>query len=110
MAFILNQYDVEEAQIKAAHDLHRPNLRKAVLTLARLVEWTNSNSDGWPYWSKPSTAATKLQVAIQLFYFTSYEKTRYDDLTKVELKALETPIKSFLTRQGVAHSEVFIND
>lgn len=108
MSFILNESDVESAQILAAHDFHRPNLQMAVLTLARLVEWTNANSDGWPYWRKPAAASKRLQETVSRYYFG---RERLDaDLTARDLKAACTPIRAFLTRQGVAHSEVFPND
>ena len=110
MTFILNEYEVEDAQIKAAHDFHRPNLQRAVLTLARLVEYTNSHSDGWAYWRKPAAAATKLQAAIEMRYFGAWANRVETDLSDRELKAAYTPIKAFLTRQGIAHSEVFPND
>lgn len=110
MTFILNEYEIEDAQIKAAHELNRPNLQAVVLTLARLMEWTNSNSDGWAYWSKPSTASTKLQAVISLRYFGAWVSRVETDLTARELKAAYTPIKSFLTRQGVDHSVIFVND
>lgn len=106
MTFILNQFDIETAQINAAHDFHRPNAQEAVLTLARLMEWTNSNSDGWAYWRKPVAAATKLQVIVRDRHYYDFEQ---EDVSARELKAAYTPIKAFLTRQGVAHSEIFPN-
>lgn len=110
MSFILNEYEVDDAQIKAAHDFGRPNLQKAVLTLARLVEWTNSHSDGWAYWSKPTAASTKLQGLVHDFYFHPWgSMDTHRDITAAELKAAETPVKAFLTRQGVNYREVFVN-
>lgn len=110
MTFILNDYDIEEAQIRAAHDFHRPNLQAAVLTLARLVEWTNDNSDGWAYWKKPAAASKKLQGIIDNLYIRSFTSAdSHPDLTKRELQAAYTPIKAFLTRQGVDHGVVFVN-
>jgi len=109
MTFILNEYDIEEAQIRADHEVNRPNLQAAVLTLARLMEWTNANSDGWAYWKKPLRASTKLQGLVGTAYF--YRNTVEEvDLSAQELRAAYTPIKAFLTRQGVDHSEVFVND
>ena len=56
----MNTYDVEEAvHTHASH----PVLGPAVRTLENLVEWTNSHSDGWAYWPKPSRAAGQLMVA-----------------------------------------------
>jgi hypothetical protein len=106
MTFILNEFEIETAQIKAADDIHRPNLQAAVLTLARLMEWTNSNSDGWAYWKKPVAAATKIQVLVRDYSHYDFEK---GDIPARDLKAAYTPIKSFLTRQGVDHSVIFVN-
>jgi len=110
MTFILNEYEIETAQIEAAHDFHRPNLQRAVLTLARLMEWTNENSDGWAYWRKPVNASTKLQQSVALRYFGAWVSRVETDLKPAELKAAYTPIKAFLTRQGVNHSVIFVND
>lgn len=110
MTFILNEFEIETAQIKAAHDFHRPNVQAAVLTLARLMEWTNDNSDGWAYWSRPLIASKKLQGAVHDFVFHpfgSIDTSR--DLTSAELKTFYTPIKAFLTRQKVDHSLIFPN-
>lgn len=106
MTFILNQYEIEDAQREAAEDHFRPNAQEAVLTLARLMEWTNSNSDGWAYWRKPVAAATKLQNIVKGHYgFRASE----EDVSVRELKAAYTPIKAFLTRNGTDHREVFPN-
>lgn len=110
MAFILNEYDVDDAQRKAAADFHRPNLQAAVLTLARFVEWTNENSDGWAYWSLPSNAAKRLQELIQSRYFVRWDERNETDVTAGELRAAYAPIKAFLTRRGVQHSVIFVNE
>lgn len=99
----MNEYDVESANIMAAEQ-HLPNLYRGTVILARLVAWTNSNSDGWPYWTKPSKASTNLMVLI-----TDAKLFRGDakDVSEAELKRTFTPIKAFLTRQQVDHAEVF---
>ncbi len=109
MTFILNESEVEDAQIKAAHDFHRPNLQKAVLTLARLVEWTNANSDGWAYWRKASDASTGLQNVVHHYYLGRSSDAPDRDLLPSELMMMMRPIKGFLTRQNVNHIEVFPN-
>lgn len=109
MTFILNEFEIESAQIAAAHDFHRPNVQAAVLTLARLMEWTNENSDGWAYWRKPVDASTKLQALVQSAYALHRDADRESDFTDRELKAAYTPIKAFLTRQGIHHSVIFVN-
>jgi hypothetical protein len=53
----MNEHEVREAAHRyRAH----PTLGPATRTLAALVEWTNCNSDGWPYWPKPCRAARAL--------------------------------------------------
>jgi len=110
VTFIMNEFEVESAQLQAAHDFHRPTFQRAVLTLSRLVEWTNLNSDGWAYWSQPTAASAKLQKLVDSGYALHRHPNWENDLTAAELKAAYTPIKSFLTRQNVPHSTIFIND
>lgn len=111
MSFITNEYDVDDASIKACEDHFRPNLQAAALTLSRLVNWTNANSDGWAYWQKPTAASKRLQEVVYREYLgrTENRQLEHGDLTAAQLRSLYTPIKAFLTRQGVAHAEVFIN-
>jgi len=110
MAFILNECEIENAARDACEDFHRPNLQAAVMTLWRLMDWSNSISDGWAYWRKPSNASTRLQETVRVCYMSYPERSRPEtDISSAELRKLYTPIKSFLTRQGVAHSEVFVN-
>lgn len=109
MSFILNEFQIENAQREAAYDFHRPNLQAAVLTLARLMEWTNSNSDGWAYWKKPAAASKKLQTLVDERYAIHRHADVDEDVSARDLKAAYTPIKSFLTRQGVDHSVIFVN-
>lgn len=108
MAFIFNQYEIEDAQREAAEDHFRPNAQEAALTLVRLMEWTNNNSDGWAYWVKPSNASTKLQTLVKRAY--GYGGDPDEDVSARELKAAYTPIRAFLTRNGTDHREVFMND
>lgn len=96
----MNEWDIDRAYETIAGNPDAPNLSRAVITLATLVEWTNSNSDGWAYWPKPCRAAGKLQALIQGAY------DHDDDVTAAELTAALTPVKAFLTRQGVNHGEV----
>ena len=110
MTFVLNSSDIEDAQYRAAEEVARPNLQAAVLTLARLHDWVQSNSDGWAYWKKPAAASTKLQNLTYSRYFGRFDSRIEEDLTARELKSAYTPIKAFLTRQGVAHSVIFPND
>ena len=99
----MNEFDIEELQGRFSKEL--PNLRRGATVLKNLMEWTNSHSDGWPYWQKPSRAANRLQERLQAASDT-YRRGDVEDMTDAELRAVLTPIKSFLTRHGVAHSEV----
>jgi hypothetical protein len=98
----MNEYDVGDAYDAYAERDDLPNLAVAVVALSDLVTWTNRNSDGWPYWQKPSRAASKLQGLIQ-----SVDRWHPKDLARDDVKRAITPIKAFLTRQGVAYSDVF---
>lgn len=98
----MNEFDVAQARQRfSAGDT--PNLERGAETLSRLVEWTNSHSDGWAYWPKPCRAAKSLQALLT-------EADRFDpqDVTEAQLTAAFSPIKAFLTRQGQQHSEVFV--
>lgn len=101
----MNEYEIEDALRLTAY-FELPNARRAAEILSRLKDWTNNNSDGWPYWQKPSKAADKLMTALTAAINASRQQDNMD-MTQAELQKALTPIKSFLTRQGVAHSEVF---
>jgi len=102
----MNEYDIEDALRLTAY-FELPNARRAAEILSRLKDWTNNNSDGWPYWQKPSRAADKLMTALTSAIDAS---RRHDnvDMTEAELQKALTPIKSFLTRHGVAHSDILL--
>jgi hypothetical protein len=102
----MNEWDVQEAR-ERFDAAETPNLAEAARILDALMHWTNQNSDGWPYWSKPSHAARKVQEALTLATQDYYRGTEVTDLPKADLTKALAPIKAFLTKQGVAHSEVF---
>lgn len=93
----MNEYDIDDAVRRTSADTERPNLRTAVGILDRLKDWTNSHSDGWPYWRAPAKAAAKL-MALTHYRAAGYGR-QTDDISDAELKAAITPIKSFLTKQ-----------
>lgn len=97
---MMNEWDVEDLERRFYVD-ETPHLREAARVLARLVDWTNRNSDGWCYWPKPSRAAKSLMTLLEA-------ADRYDpvDVTATQLTKALSPVKAFLTRQGVAHEEV----
>lgn len=98
----MNRYEIADAQSVDAETL--PNAARAARILDRLVEWTDQNSDGWPYWSKPSKAADKLMTALKAAMDSRFRHPYDVDITDAVLKGALTPIKSFLTKQGVDHA------
>lgn len=102
----MNEYDVEQAVARFSGNPETPNLGYASEVLVRLVGWTNSNSDGWPYWRKPAKAASRLMEALQQASGEYFRGARVTDLPDADLKRALTPVKSFLTRENVPHPEV----
>jgi hypothetical protein len=100
----MNEWEVEDAVARFRTD-ETPNLRKGARVLDRLMRWTNSHSDGWPYWQKPSRAASKLMDLL----YDAMRMRSYDtkDITEAQLRQALSPIKAFLTRQGIDHDEIF---
>lgn len=103
----LNDYDIENAQ-QAFNTPETPNLAAAAQTLANLAEWTNRNSDGWAYWSKPKTAAKALMTQIQHSMDDYHRSGVVDDTTGPHLKKVYAPIKSFLTKQGADWKDIIV--
>lgn len=97
----MNTYEIEDAARRYDPATYR-HLAIGVLVLARLVNWANRNSDGWAYWPKPTRAANRLIELIQ-----GVDRFDPEDVTATDLKRACVPIKSFLTRQGVDHAEIF---
>jgi hypothetical protein len=100
----MNEYEIDDLARRFGYG-ETPNLMAGATVLHRLRQWTNRNSDGWPYWQLPSKAASRLMDLL-------HAADRFDpqDCTEAELKKAYTPIKTFLTKQGVNHDEIFEND
>lgn len=101
----LSEYDVEETVrilMMTGHETSR--WMEATRVLQRLINWTNSNSDGWHSWPKPSRAAQRLQAALYDAAYEARQGRLHEDLTEAQLRTLLVPVKAFLTRQGVPHS------
>lgn len=96
----INEYEVEEVAEKFHDADETPNLHRGAQILLRLMRWTNNNSDGWPYWQKPANAASKL---MDLLHAHRRDWAVVDISTQELTKAL-SPIKAFLTKQGVDHA------
>lgn len=91
----MNEHDIaDRVQQYAAH----PILGPATRTLENLMHWTNSHSDGWPYWNKPSRAAERLMVLIEGERLSRFDDERKDVTEDAYKKAL-VPLKAFRTRQ-----------
>jgi hypothetical protein len=89
----MNTWEIEEAANRFSG---HPILGPATKTLQNLERWTNSHSDGWPYWQKPSRAAAKLMEMIEAAHPFRDGK----EPTEAEYKAALRPVKAFRTRQG----------
>ena len=101
----MNEWDIERA-LRTYDPNRTPNRAQLAHVVANLREWANRNSDGWVYWPKPCQAA---RTAIGHIESTTNQENDYrlrNDITDAEFKAALRPIKSFLTRHGVAHAEV----
>lgn len=97
----LNEYEIEEMKLRL-DPTDTPNLAAGAQALYLLMQWTNENSDGWPYWSLPAKAAHRLMELLQA-------ADRFDprDCSEAELRKACTPIKAFLTKRGVDHAAIF---
>lgn len=106
--YFFNEYEVNNAMRLTDRDRDmRPNNFKAAMILHRLMVWANNNSDGWAHWPKPMRSATQLaQLIAARTGHVRWEDHIEEDISNSELKRALVPIKSFLTRQGVAHSEI----
>ena len=107
MALFMNRYDVEDA-VDFWTDLEdeAPLTLSVAQAVAALMEWTDTHSDGWAYWPKPSKAAAKLESLLDGVR-QAYIRDELVDVTPAQLAAAYRPIKAFLTRQGADHQEVF---
>jgi len=97
----MNEYDIEDAQRRLTYT-ETPNLRLLALTLGSLVDWASRNSDGWPYWQAPRKASARVQALVA----DAVRVPRPVDVTDAEMRKALTPLKAFLTRQGVSHDAV----
>lgn len=102
----MNRFDIEEAyEYYDGRSIMLPNYFAAASILHELMDWTDQNSDGWPYWQKPSRAASRLMDHLSGWRRRHIDNRREDgaDLTVDELDAALKPIKAFLTRTANAH-------
>jgi hypothetical protein len=97
----MNDYDIRSARAWAESEGWKVTIG-AIEILERLVEWTNSHSDGWGYWRQPGTAARRLMERIQEQERKARSSMPKYDLTYNDRDAALRPIKAFLTRQVTA--------
>jgi len=100
----MNEYDVMQAQYLFDPAVV-PNLAQGAYVLHNLMDWTNDNSDGWPYWNKPSRAADRLMTMLQDHSYAAQfghdrQGNPLTDVSAADLTKALAPIKAFLTRQG----------
>lgn len=93
----MNEYEISRALDDYSD---HPVLGPATQTLAALADWTNRNSDGWPYWAKPCRAAAKLMDLIQGDGTWQARADVNERATPAAYALALRPIKSFRTRHG----------
>jgi len=96
----MNEYEVEDVQGQF-DPAEFPNLASAARILGALVDWTNSNSDGWAFWPKPGRAASTLQGLLKDAQAMDRNGTLFDDVPARDLNRSLVGIKALLTKQGV---------
>jgi hypothetical protein len=88
------------AEIKyAASQRHEcPNVRKGLKLLRKLVEATNSQSDGWHSWPAPSRSADKLQELLKTAGNLTYGT--HGTISTADLRKAISPIRRMVTVQS----------
>lgn len=94
----MNDYDFNRAE-RVARSRNTPNRLAVIITVARLANWADHNSDGWAYWAKPRRAAQSAIAAIEGDGTNAADNR--PDMTLDEVKAVMRPIRAFLTRHQV---------
>lgn len=96
----MNRYEIERAVVHFARD---PVLGPAARFLRAFQEEVDKISDGWPYWSPPSKAASRLMALLNAHLFAGMGG--YPNLpaaSAADVRRCLTPIKAFMTRRGTA--------
>lgn len=103
----MNRWEVDDA-VRRYDWYETPNLLALALTVRNLRDWADENSDGWAYWPKPARACARAFVQLD-----NVERRRGlldGDISGPTFKACLTPVKAFLTRQGVPHHDIIVTD
>jgi hypothetical protein len=101
----MNDYDLTRA-LHTYNPYTTPNRAYLAATVANLAAWANSHSDGWAYWPKPVQAARRAIELIDSTTNAENDRRRRIDATDAETAAALRPIKAFLTREKIPHTEV----
>ena len=101
----MNDYDLDSAA-RRYNPAVTPNRAYLVAVVSALRNWTDRNSDGWAYWPKPVRAAARAIELIDSSTTAENDRRAAVDATDAETAAALSVIRSFLTRQGVAHESV----
>lgn len=102
----MNEYDRTGAIYRFTR-ANTPNRRMLAEAVDALATWADNNSDGWAYWPKPARAAAKAIALVESTTSAGNAAQERTDATDAEVAAALAPIRSFLTRHGVNHAEVF---
>lgn len=106
MVMFMNEWEVREAQ-DWFHGDDQPNLQKGAHALLRLMNWTNSVSDGWPYWQKPIKAAGRLMEELHTARGLQRSGSG-EDMTAHKLAALLRPVRAVMREQGVEDTDAIL--
>jgi hypothetical protein len=106
-----NRNDIWTWQQRHNNATGRPMAGALADNLAALAQWADDNSDGWSTWPKPARAArtaTLLLRDLDNRERESWSTGRLDDLTAADVKRALSPVRAFLTRQGVRPNNVLL--
>ncbi len=105
-----NEHDIERWQQRYCAANGYPNAGMVADNLAALADWANDTSDGWHSWPKPVRAASRMIEALQGLEDRERKawSDKEPDFILAEVRSTLVPVRSFLTRQGVAPDDVLL--
>ena len=105
MTRFANRWDVDDL-VEFTDDGSTPNAHRLALTLRNLRDWADDNSDGWSSWPKPSRAASTIVERLENLRADFRRGGFIVDLDDATTTKALTPVKAFLTRQGIEHATI----
>jgi hypothetical protein len=102
VAGYLNESEVEDCERVFHLDGH-VNLYRGAQVVHALMDYADDHSDGWAYWVAPRNAAANLITTLDDSRRRHLRGRRIADITGDDLTRLLSPVKAFLTREGVSH-------